>query len=217
MAFADGYSVVLKNEGWYANVKGDAGGMTYAGIAYNIYPNWQGWAVIDAAIKDYSMNYGNDLPNNYHIPQLDSAVQSFYQDLWNRSMAGQISFVPTQVLYFDFYVNSAKAVQVVQQVLVDRGAKISVDNAIGPQTITAINADKNQNSLHDAILNARKDYLVSIASFGLNAQFLTGWLKRLQSFPPLVTTRIGVGLFIAGLITWLILRQSMNHQNSHKK
>lgn len=35
-------------EGGYANIKGDAGGETYRGIARNFWPKWEGWKLVDS-------------------------------------------------------------------------------------------------------------------------------------------------------------------------
>lgn len=35
-------------EGGYANIKGDAGGETYRGIARNFWPKWDGWKLVDS-------------------------------------------------------------------------------------------------------------------------------------------------------------------------
>ena len=43
--FQPAFESMIVNEGGYklTNVSGDKGGMTYAGIARNRWPNWSGW------------------------------------------------------------------------------------------------------------------------------------------------------------------------------
>ena len=40
-------AITGRNEGGYANNSADTGGETYAGIARNYWPKWQGWKYID--------------------------------------------------------------------------------------------------------------------------------------------------------------------------
>ena len=44
--FLPAYEAMIRNEGGYVlhDVPGDRGGMTYAGIARNMNPQWPGWA-----------------------------------------------------------------------------------------------------------------------------------------------------------------------------
>ena len=48
--FLQAYERMIVNEGGYVlhTVKNDRGGQTYAGIARNAWPEWAGWAYIDA-------------------------------------------------------------------------------------------------------------------------------------------------------------------------
>jgi lysozyme family protein len=192
------FSKVLKHEGYYANLSGDQGGMTYAGIARNFHGSWQGWKIIDQVI---AMRGGSDLPNNHYIhdPLLDQYVRDFYLELWRKSMAGSIRNQDIAHLYFDFYVHSRKAVQQVQQVLVSMGYKIAIDNRAGNATIFTINSHPYPAVLHDAIKRQRISYLNEISAYGSNAQFLPGWLARLADFPDLSTSQktITFGVIIA--------------------
>ncbi len=47
--FLPAYEAMIRNEGVYKlhDVPGDRGGMTYAGIARRMNPDWPGWAAID--------------------------------------------------------------------------------------------------------------------------------------------------------------------------
>jgi lysozyme family protein len=195
------YSNIISREGYYANIAGDAGGMTYAGIARNIYPNWEGWATVDQAIKAN----GKDLPRNTKIAALETTVKNFYSQLWVNTLANKIVFDPLADLYFDFMIHSSKGLAEIQKVLVARGAKITINNVPNDSTIKAINADPAPAALHDAILDARKNYLIAVSRIGANAQFLEGWLKRLQSFPRL-TAGIGTGIVLAAIVVFFALR-----------
>ena len=54
--FSEAEKITCKNEGGYANNPSDNGGETYAGIARKFWPNWSGWAKIDAIKKQYGTN-----------------------------------------------------------------------------------------------------------------------------------------------------------------
>jgi lysozyme family protein len=45
--FKQAHSIVMNNEGGYANDPSDRGGETYKGISRNNFPNWKGWKLID--------------------------------------------------------------------------------------------------------------------------------------------------------------------------
>ena len=197
----------MKHEGYYANLTGDQGGMTYAGIARNFHGSWQGWRIIDNAIA----LRGGSLPNNHYIndPRLDLYVRDFYLGIWRKSLAEKIHNQDIAHLYFDFYVHSAKAVREVQKVLVSMGRKISTDNRPGNATIFAINSYPDPAVLHDAIKRQRISYLYEISAYGSNAQFLPGWLARLADFPDLSTQKtIAIGGIIALSLIGLYILQN---------
>ena len=205
-AFDPIFSRVLRHEGYYANLSGDQGGMTYAGIARNFQGSWQGWKIIDQVI---AMRGGTDLPNNHYIndPLLDQYVRDFYLELWRKSMAGTIQNQDIAHLYFDFYVHSRKAIREVQKVLVSMGYQIATDNKPGNATIFAINSHPDPAGLHDAIKRQRISYLNEISAYGSNAQFLPGWLARLADFPDLSAPQktIAIGAIIVVSLIGLYL------------
>ncbi len=210
MAYFDPiYQIVVKHEGGYANVPGDKGGMTYKGIARNIHPRWSGWYIVDGEIQ----KNGGGLPRNHFIdnPYLDVLVRDFYLDLYNKSKAGDIINQQVAALYFDFYVNSGKAIREIQKVLISEGFPIAADNLPGMQTVNAINSHNNQGRLHELIKMRRISYLKEVAQYGSNRQFLPGWLKRVASFTAKNETRVKLGigtLIIIGIGIFLITNNS---------
>lgn len=205
-AFDPIYSMVLRHEGYYANLVGDQGGMTYQGIARNFHPSWQGWRIVDAALG----MRGGSLPNNYRIDNglLDQYVRDFYLELWRKSMAGSIHNQQVAALYFDFYVNSGKAIREVQKALQSLGMPVTADNFAGSQTINAINSYSDQALLHDTIKEQRIRYLYEVSRIGQNASFLPGWMNRLANFPNLSTgqkSSIAIGVLVAAAIFGLYL------------
>lgn len=66
---------VRKNEAGYADVEGDRGGVTYAGITYKNYSDWEGWTVV----------FSKNRKHNERIPELDPLVDKFYtREFWNK-------------------------------------------------------------------------------------------------------------------------------------
>lgn len=75
--------MIYRNEGGYANLKGDSGKETYRGIARHYHPNWSGWAVVDRIKAEKNVK---ELPNNTDIPELKQQVFQFYYDTYYKPM-----------------------------------------------------------------------------------------------------------------------------------
>lgn len=93
------------------------------------------------------------------------------------------------------------AARVEQKVLNKMGYPVAVDGIRGATTIAALNAAWRSNPT--AIYNGiRSEWIAYLKSLN-KPQFLPGWLKRMESFPPLGVAGIGVGAALA--ITLLVL------------
>lgn len=121
------YESMILAEGGYKlyTVPGDTGGMTYAGIARNPNPQWEGWRFIDA----------NQIPPT-------ELVRKFYLDGWWVPMRLDDIVDPAAAIsLFKFAMNSSAygrplvAIKVAQL-----AAKVTPDGFIGPVTVDAINA-----------------------------------------------------------------------------
>ena len=67
------YEAVIRKEGGYVlhEVPSDRGGMTYAGIARDMWPKWPGWLILDADDEDN--------------PELTQMVRDFYEEnFWDK-------------------------------------------------------------------------------------------------------------------------------------
>lgn len=202
--FQDALQNTLSHEGYYANVEGDKGGETYRGIARNFFPEWNGWAIVDAE----KAKKGGSLPWNYKITSalLDDYIAVFYKKyFWDKIYLDLVKDSNLQNFIFDFFVNSRNSgVKVIQQTLRNVFNKnIAVDGAMGTQTVNAINSVDGK-SLFNALKKARESFYVTISQKGQNAKFLKGWLKRLNSFEyvPVVTMSaiLVTGLAVAGFL-----------------
>lgn len=213
--FEEALSLVLNHEGYYANVAGDTGGETYRGISRRYHPDWAGWRIVD-----YQKNLNNGkLPHNYHVKDmaLDSMVADFYKkNFWDRIYLDMVKDSNLQQIIFDAFVNSgSNAIKLLQNVLNNSfGLKVSVDGAVGNETIQAVNR-VNPQLLFDAYKQARKDYYYRVAQNGQNLKFLPGWLKRIGSFN-YTAVAIPIGLIIgaAGLF-FLIHYLNKQHEKNN--
>ena len=76
--FEPAFEQMIRDEGGYVlhEVPGDTGGMTYAGIARNKNPQWNGWALVD------KKEFGGSLFDAYGARVLPCRVLG--QDAWQR-------------------------------------------------------------------------------------------------------------------------------------
>ncbi len=177
-AFNPCFEKVIMIEGGYVlhEVKGDRGGMTYAGIARNIWPDWPGWKLIDAGLFN---------------SELTALVREFYREhFWLRIKGDEINSQDVAFMIYDFAVNAGlkTSVRIVQRI-----CKTTPDGDMGDKTIGALNTmvqDGKDERIFillfsmlkvfrykDICLNDKRraqDNLVS------NEKFLCGWINRIQ-------------------------------------
>lgn len=186
--FYTSYNKTARYEGGYANHPADKGGETYAGIARNYWPNWEGWQTIDAIKR--TAKTAKDINAKARVnSKLQDSISDFYRVYFWKNLGGLNSQQLADSVY-DMSVNAGvgRASKMLQQAYnqVD-GIKIKLveDGAIGPKTISAINeltSDKvGEMALHMKYSLSRADYYKSIAK-GNQAQFLAGWLKRIERY-----------------------------------
>lgn len=171
MSFEEAFSATMSREGGYRlhNVKGDRGGLTYAGIARNFNPGWPGWAYIDR---------GEQPPT--------ALVRTFYRENYWDAIRGDE--LPPSIAHtiFDFAVNSSApgrprvAVKLAQLV-----AGAEPDGAIGPKTIAALKAMPSMSGeqvfavLYAIAKLTRYAEICNADKTRVQAKtFLLGWLNR---------------------------------------
>ena len=76
--FAQAFEAMIKDEGGYVlhAVEGDRGGMTYAGIARNMNPDWTGWAYIDRGETPPTEAVREWYRTNYWLPIAGDSLTS---------------------------------------------------------------------------------------------------------------------------------------------
>jgi len=163
LSFEESLKRTLTNEGGYTlhTVKGDRGGMTYAGIARKFHPDWDGWSLVD---------------NNVNPALLTPLVAKFYQTkFWDRLKCDQISSPEVAFNLFDFAVNAGVRTAVkLMQVCVES----TPDGGMGPNTLKAINAvDAEELVFRYAIAKVAR-YAQICNRDRSQSKFLLGWLNR---------------------------------------
>jgi len=210
------YDWIKPAEGGYGWLAGDSGGETYAGISRNYNPDWKGWSSIDFEKK--SKYGGKPLPNNYKIPSIDYLVVQWYNDFWNKNNFGRIANQDVANILFDWFVNSGSlAVYTpgtntygIDEILNrDYNAKLPTDKKVDLATVNAINNVKDQNRLHDTIKKERINFYKVLDATNPEihkANFLPGWLNRINKFPTLSTTIVfgGAALVLILLVTLIL-------------
>lgn len=144
--FKIAFDLTEKHEGGYVNNPTDRGGETYKGIARKIWPNWDGWAIVDILKKKYTHKVLDArLASNLG---LQGSVEEFYHhNFWNRNKLYEFDQVIANEIY-DTGVNQGvgSAAKHFQKTLnkLNRNEKdfpdLVTDGKIGNKTIVAYRA-----------------------------------------------------------------------------
>ena len=159
--FLPAFERMIVNEGGYVlhTVAGDRGGMTYAGIARNFHPSWQGWKVIDQG----------------ETPPAELVRQFYRSNFWAPLRLDEVAHQEVAGNLFDFGVNAGlgTAAKLAQLVV-----GVTPDGKVGAKTLSALNAI-------DPDLFVARYALVKIARYRdivvknrTQQRFLVGWLNR---------------------------------------
>ncbi|HUS00805.1 MAG TPA: glycosyl hydrolase 108 family protein [Chitinophagaceae bacterium] len=163
---------VLKTEGGFINDPKDPGGATNKGICWN---TWQSSAMSILGINPTLQNLEN---------LTEDQAMSIYKNLyWDKVNADNITDGDIRYLIFDFYVNAGgNSVKVLQRTLNQLGSNVSVDGAMGAQTLSAINS-ANKIDLYNTYKANRQAYYNNIvANNPSQSKWINGWTNRVNSF-----------------------------------
>lgn len=158
--FLPAYEAMIVNEGGYVlhNVPGDRGGLTYAGIARNMNPQWAGWPLIDAK---------QDVPAQM--------VREFYKrNFWDNILGDELQHQAIAQSIFDFHVNTGRPARVLAQVVV--GA--TPDGSFGPRTVRLLNDYDPDKFVMAYALAKIARYRDIVTRDRTQAKFLLGWINR---------------------------------------
>jgi lysozyme family protein len=162
--FEPAFDQMIKDEGGYVlhTVEGDTGGQTYAGIARNMNPHWQGWALVDR--KEFG-------------GALTAMVRDFYRnEFWNKMRGDEISNQDVANSIFNFGVNSGMgmAIKLAQLVV---GA--TPDGGIGPKTVEKLNQITDGQRFRETYALAKIARYAEICNKNrTQSKFLLGWINR---------------------------------------
>ncbi len=159
--FLVAFERMIENEGGYKlhTVKGDTGGMTYAGIARNSNPQWEGWAAIDR---------GESPP--------EEMVKAFYKhSYWDGVSGDAINAQPVADSLFDFAVNGGVGTA---RKLAQKVVKVEPDGVLGEISLAAINKiDPEVFVLRFALAKIGR-YREIVTANPTQIKFLLGWINR---------------------------------------
>ena len=158
--FLPAFEAMIVNEGGYVlhNVPGDRGGMTYAGIARNMNPQWPGWSLIDAK---------QDVPAQM--------VRDFYKvNFWDNIRGDELQHQAIAQSIFDFHVNTGRPARVLAQVV----AGVTPDGSFGPRSVAALNAMDPEKFVMAYALAKIARYRDIVTRDRTQIKFLLGWINR---------------------------------------
>lgn len=128
--FLTAYKKTAASEGGYANVAGDTGGETYAGISRKWFPKWPGWKMVDA---NKPLKHNQKIKNT----ELEGMVRQFYKtEFWNKVSGDLIDDQLTAERLYDFGVNAGQGKSISQ---IETALGLKPTGKITPALIEAIN------------------------------------------------------------------------------
>ena len=173
---------IVAREGGFVNDPDDPGGATKYGVTIGT-----------------MKRLGLDLTGDGRVGEADvraltrtKAKQIFIDDYFQRPRISELPEV-LQASVFDMYVNAGgNAVKILQRLLRDMGQQLTVDGAIGPQTILAarLALDAAPEHLADAYGIARRNYYYALADRRVASRKYArrrdggkgGWITRAEEF-----------------------------------
>lgn len=163
--FLPAFEQMIQDEGGYTlhTIPGDRGGQTYAGIARNFNPDWEGWEFIDRRETPPTPMVRNWYHSNYWIPIAGD-------HLTHQAVASSI---------FNFAVNSSApgrptvAVKLAQLV-----AGATPDGSLGPRSVAALNAMDPEKFVMAYALAKIARYRDIVTRDRTQIKFLLGWINR---------------------------------------
>lgn len=166
--FEPAYKLTAKWEGGYANVTGDRGGETYAGISRKYHATWKGWVIVD---RNKPLKWNQIIKDD----ALHQMIRDFYYfNFWTNISCEHFESQDTANFVYDWHVNSGRsAIKSIQSTL-----GLVNDGVVGKMTIKAINeADLN------TLIDARVGFVENIVERDPDQEkFLAGWLARIEAY-----------------------------------
>lgn len=170
--FLTAYKKTSQWEGGFADVAGDAGGETYAGISRKHHPKWAGWMIVD---KYKPLKWDEKIKDF----ELESLVKQFYyKEFWTKVNGDFIEHQNIANFVYDYAVHSGvnRASKKLQSAL-----GVRADGIIGSVTLNAVNSS-DPNMLLNKLKSERKQFLIDLSEKQSQRKFRQGWINRVNSF-----------------------------------
>lgn len=175
-------SEIVAREGGFVNDPDDPGGATKFGVTIH-------------TMRTLGIDLDRDgavTISDVRALSKEQAVEIFEKHYFEKPL---IALLPPALhaTVFDMYVNAgSNAIKILQRLLCDMGHRVTVDGALGPQSIAATQAAYKQASHHlaDAYGIARRNYYFRIADRRAASRKYArtrrggkgGWIKRAEEF-----------------------------------
>ncbi len=156
---------VFKNEGGFANVKGDRGGATKYGITISTLARWRGHRVSVESVRNLSEDEAKDI------------YAAWY---WSPQSLHSIDSLSKAICMFDIGIVRGISIgsKYAQMVCNTLGGKLLVDGDIGPMSVEAINAADTTKFVLEYSKRAEQGFRNIVASNPTQKKFLKGWINR---------------------------------------
>jgi lysozyme family protein len=167
--------MLLKFEGGFADDPADPGGVTNKGITFKTF----------TGCAKKLLNVDPTLENLKNLT--DDEAGTIYRALyWNPVRGDEMELQDLANIVCDFYVNGGgNATKLLQRVMNDLGAELTVDGSIGPASMGAL-AGLDQTDVYRSYKSGRIAYYQNLAlTQPALSKFLKGWLNRANAFPDL--------------------------------
>lgn len=173
-------ALTSRHEGGWVNNPNDTGKETIFGVSRRNWPHWSGWATVDAL----KSKPGFPGTANAHAGLKDAATQLYKQSYWDALRLDGIANQPLANAVYDFGVNAGtarSAIMLQQAYNLLSAREIEADGKIGPATLAAINALKNQSLLLKVFAILRGAFYLDIARRSASQKiFVPSWLSRIS-------------------------------------
>ena len=183
----DAMPYLLEDEGQWAFIPGDKGGMTYCGIARNEHPEWEGWAIIDALnLPVHDAHTCNAILKEN--AQIQSLVLKFYRSEYWCYDGLQSQDVASKL--FNGAVNmegngrKGSAITAFQRAIcVQIKNTIPIDGCYGPNTEAMANRCDQDGLLEDLARQFVLHYQAILKANPSDEKFRAGWMARAAKLP----------------------------------
>ena len=173
---------IVAREGGYVDDPDDPGGATNFGVTIH-------------TMRRLGLDLDRDgavTPADVRKLSRDQAVDIFLEHYFTRPLIAELPSA-LHATVFDMYVNAGgNAVKILQRLMVEMGYEVTVDGALGPQSIAAVRAafEASPDHLVDAYGIARRNYYFRIADRRAASRKYArtraggkgGWIRRAEEF-----------------------------------